>query len=88
MNLEFIYDKIYVYTPDKHEWKIKHLKPLFDDISKEVGDNVLEVKGPDDLIFHPPINKTIIISEDTIRFDEYKIAELMDMDNVSTVLTS
>lgn len=57
-------------------------------MSKAVGYNVLEIRGPDDLIFHPPINKTIIIFEDAIRFDEYKIAELMDMDNVSTVLTS
>ena len=88
MNPEFIYDKIYVYTPNKHEWKIKRLNSFFDDMSKEVGYNVLELRGPDDLIFHPPINKTIIIFEDTIRFDEYKIAELMDMDNVSTVSTS
>ena len=56
-------------------------------MSKEVGYNVLEIWGPDDLIFHPPINKTIIF-EDTIPFHEYKIAELMDMDNVSSVLTS
>ena len=67
----------------------KTLKLIFwDDMSKEVGYNVLELRGPDDLIFHPPINKTIIIFEDTTRFDEYKIAELMDMDNVSTVSTS
>lgn len=88
MNPEFIYDKIYVYTPNKHEWKIERLNSFFYDMSKEVGYNVLEIRGPDDLIFHPPINKTIIIFEDTIPFDEYKIAELMDMDNVSSVLTS
>lgn len=88
MNPEFIYDKIYVYTPNKHEWKIRRLKSCFDDISKEVGYNVLEIKGPDDLIFYPPVNKTIIIFEETIRFDKYKIAELMGMDYVSTVLTS
>lgn len=57
-------------------------------MSKEVGYNVLEIRGPDDLIFHPPINKTIIIFEDSIPSVEYKIAELMDMDNVSSVLTS
>jgi len=61
MNPEFIDDKIYFYTPNKHEWKIKRLNSFFDDISKEVGYNVLEIKGPDDFIFHPPINKTIII---------------------------
>lgn len=63
----------------------KTLKLIF---SKEVGYNVLEIRGPDDLIFHPPINKTIIIFEDTIPFDEYKITELMHMDNVSSVLIS
>ena len=29
MNPEFIYDKIYVYTPNKHEWKIKRLNSFF-----------------------------------------------------------
>ena len=45
------YDKIYIYTPNKHQEKLVDLQQLMDDISKkDVRYNVLEIKGPEDIL--------------------------------------
>ena len=43
------YDKIYIYSPNRHQDKIQDFKDIMDSISKKVGYPVLELHGPDEI---------------------------------------
>ena len=63
------YDKIYMYTPNQHQEKIRDLQGLMDDVSKKVGYQVMEIKGPDEILDtnkYPNYNRKIVIFDDLI----------------------
>ena len=60
---------IYIYSPDKHQEKLVDLHQLMNDISKKVGYNVLEIKGPDEILDtneYPNNNRKIVIFDDLV----------------------
>ena len=64
------YDKIYIYTPNKHQEKLVDLQQLMNDISKKVVRyQVLEIKGPEDILDtneYPNNNRKIVIFDDLV----------------------
>ena len=44
------FDKIYLYTPNGHQDKIQDLKSVMDRMSEKVGNDVMEIKGQDDIV--------------------------------------
>ena len=44
------FDKIYLYTPNEHQDKIQDLKSVMDRMSEKVGNDVMEIKGQDDIV--------------------------------------
>ena len=44
------FDKIYLYTPNEHQDKIQDLKSVMDRMSEKVGNDVIEIKGQDDIV--------------------------------------
>ena len=44
-----LYDKIYFYTPNHHQEKIQDLQKLMKEASEEVGYDVLEILGEDEI---------------------------------------
>lgn len=44
------FDKIYLYTPNGHQDKIQDLKSVMDRMSEKVGNDVIEIKGQDDIV--------------------------------------
>ena len=67
------YDKIYLYTPNQHQDKIKDLKETMDKISKQVGYNVLEIGGEDeirDTSEYPINNRKVIVFDDLVNANE------------------
>ena len=63
------YDKIYLYTRNPHQDKIKDLEKIFDGISQKVGYDVLEIKDPDDIMDtseYPEGNRKVVIFDDLV----------------------
>ena len=63
------YDKIYLYTPNPHQDKIKDLHLIMDGISQKVGYDILEIKDPDDIMDtseYPEGNRKVVIFDDLV----------------------
>ena len=67
------YDQVYLYTQNQHQDKIKELQKIMDDISKKVGYQVMEIKGPDEILDtneYQNDNRKIVIFDDLINAPE------------------
>ena len=67
------YDQIYFYTPNKHQEKIKDLQKVMGDISEKVGYQVMEIKGPDEILDtneYQNDNRKIVIFDDLVNAPE------------------
>ena len=67
------YDKIYLYTPNNHQDKIRDLKEMMDIISKMVGYQVMEINGADDILDtceYQNDNRKVIIFDDLVNAPE------------------
>ena len=67
------YDKIYIYSPNRHQDKIQDFKDIMDSISKKVGYPALELHGPDEIkntneYFSD--NRKIVVFDDVINAPE------------------
>ena len=63
------YDKIYLYTRNPHQDKIKDLEKVMDRISQKVGYSVLEIKDPDNIMDtneYPEGNRKVVIFDDLV----------------------
>ena len=63
------YDKIYLYTPNRHQDKIQDLEKVMDEISQKVGCDVLEIKEEGDIMDtseYPEGNRKIVIFDDLV----------------------
>lgn len=61
------YDKVYVYTPNPHQDKIRNLIDVMAEVSERVGYNVLEIKQPDEIMntceYEEGIRKVVIFDD-------------------------
>ena len=67
------YDKIYIYSPNRHQEKIEDFRELMDSISDKVGYQVLEIGGPDEIKNtneYPSGNRKIIAFDDLLNAPE------------------
>lgn len=67
------YDKIYFYSPNTHQNKIQDLVKLMDEISRQIGYDVLEIKGPKDIMDtgeYPEGNRKVVVFDDLINAPE------------------
>lgn len=67
------YDKVYLYTPNHEQDKIKDLTTVMDKISKKVGYNVMEIKSSDEIMDtdeYPNNNRKIVIFDDLVNANE------------------
>ena len=67
------YDKIYLYSPNLHQEKIKDLKDFMDSISGEVGYTVLEIDEPENIKNtneYPSENRKIVVFDDVLNAPE------------------
>ena len=67
------YDKVYLYTPNPHQDKIKDLKRVMDKISRRVGYNVLEIGGEADILNtadYPEGNRKVVIFDDLVNAEK------------------
>ena len=67
------YDKIYIYTPNSHQEKIQDLVKVMNEISRHVGYDVLEVKGPNEILDtceYPEGNRKVVVFDDLINAPE------------------
>ena len=63
------YDKIYLYTPNPHQDKIRDLKRVMDSISQKVGYDVLEIKDEGEIMDtgeYPEGNRKVVIFDDLV----------------------
>ena len=63
------YDKIYMYTPNRHQEKIQDLKELMNKISKKIGYNISEIGSADDIkdtSEYPNNNRKVVVFDDLI----------------------
>ena len=67
------YDKLYFYTPNWHQNKVKDLKSLMDGISKKVGYNIMEIKTADEIMDtsqYPIDNRKIVVFDDLVNSND------------------
>ena len=64
-----VFDKIIFHTPNRHQDKIKDLESLMDDISQEVGYDVMAIKTADEIMDteeYSDNNRKIVVFDDLI----------------------
>ena len=67
------YDKVYIYTPNTHQEKMKDLQTIMDSISSKVGYDIMEVKSQDDIMDtceYPSNNRKIVVFDDLVNAPE------------------